>query len=145
MFMFHKKRELWSIKSNANKLHATINHDSNRRVVICSSCRLVICNGWQRQLNGNRKMIWYIYECVENDEKLLNSRKRVSCNHIFHAAHFKKDIFFYEKNHALLVREPISFMLKQTFFDSMHVYIAWSAVSSIQNKYYHISELRVSY
>ena len=54
-----------------------------------------------------------------------------------------KRISFYEKNHALLIRERISFMLKQTFFDSMHVYIAWSAVSSIQNKYYHISELRV--
>ena len=51
-----------------------------------------------------------------------------------------KRISFYEKNHALLIRERISFMLKQTFFDSMHVYIAWSAVSSIQNKYYHISE-----
>ena len=54
-----------------------------------------------------------------------------------------KRISFYEKNHALLIRERISFMLKQTFFDSMHVYIAWSAVSSIQNKYYHITELRV--
>ena len=54
-----------------------------------------------------------------------------------------KRISFYEKNHALLIRERISFMLKQTFFDSMHVYIAWSAVSSIQNKYHHISELCV--
>ena len=54
-----------------------------------------------------------------------------------------KRISFCEKNHALLIRERISFMLKQTFFDSMHVYIAWSAVSSIQNKYYHISELLV--
>lgn len=35
-----------------------------------------------------------------------------------------KRISFYEKNHALLIRERISFMLKQTFFDSMHVYIA---------------------
>ena len=35
-----------------------------------------------------------------------------------------KRISFYEKNHALLIRERISFMLKQTFFDDMHVYIA---------------------
>ena len=62
---------------------------------------------------------WFdIYECVEKWRKNCSiQEKRVSCNHIFHAAHFKKDIFFYEKNHALLVREPISFMLKQTFFD----------------------------
>ena len=81
---------------------------------------------------------WFdIYECVEKWRKNCSiQEKRVSCNHIFHAAHFKKDIFFYEKNHALLVREPISFMLKQTFFwyhsDIIHVYIALSALNPFQ-------------
>ena len=89
-----------------------------------SSGRLVICNGWQRQLNGNGKMIWYMCGKME---KLLNSRKRrVSCNYIFHTT-LQRDIFFFQKNHALLILHPISFMLRQTFgyyFDVNHVYIS---------------------
>ena len=52
----------------------------------------------------------------KNDEKTAQFKKNVSRVTTYFMQLTSKRISFYEKNHALLVREPISFMLKQTFF-----------------------------